>query len=252
MAVAGWLYCLSNESMPGLFKICKTDKTPDLELKKANECEYTLPIFKLEIAKECGDINKKEKSIYDFLTSCGKRVNPDRTFFRTSLEEIRMIFDLIENSTVNSILDNSTPTDAFDSDEEVESKVVKSKVVIKPAIKPTIVKPTTAKPTSAVKPTAVKPVASVKSNPFVAKKRDMANCFTDTQRIRHYITSNDDMWIGEYNAARNAVLHNDVYYLSLSGFAKAHKISAGKSKSVNGWEECEYEVNGVWVSTATL
>ena len=193
----GWLYCMSNESIPGIYKIGKTDRSPEIRLKEANTCTYALPFFKIEFAKEVQDINKKEKAIHLFFASSGKRVHPKREFFKTSVEEIKALFDLTDGKdwTPESIIE-PRPDNILDN---------------------------------------------------TAKQRDMTKLFTDKQRIRHVIQNKE--WIGEYVISKNEIMHNDVYYKSLSGFAKAHYSSEGKIRSVNGWEECEYEVNDVWVKT---
>ena len=80
------------------------------------------------------------------------------------------------------------------------------------------------------------------------------NCFENKQRIRHKCKHTNDYWIGEYDKGLNVIHHNTIQYTSLSGFAGGHyKIARiDRGHSANGWDECEYEVNGKWISTSTI
>jgi len=81
--------------------------------------------------------------------------------------------------------------------------------------------------------------------------RDMSKCFTNGQRIRHTIGTNNT-WIGIYDSSKNGIMYDTKFYKSVSGFAKTHYSIARPDRvsSVNGWAECEYEVNGEWISTS--
>lgn len=79
--------------------------------------------------------------------------------------------------------------------------------------------------------------------------RDMAKCFANGQQIRHVVELSH--WVGRFDSATCAILHDGTSYKSLSGFALAHytRVFPGRRSTVNGWNECEYEANGVWLST---
>jgi len=78
--------------------------------------------------------------------------------------------------------------------------------------------------------------------------RDMSKRFQNGQEIRHKIK--DDSMIGIYNANTNKIVYKDQLFDSLSGFAKAHYVLLNKNrKTVNGWKECEYKQETMWIST---
>lgn len=81
----------------------------------------------------------------------------------------------------------------------------------------------------------------------------MSKCFTNEQRIRHTIGINDT-WICTYDSSKNKLLYNTKNYNSLSVFAEIHYSidRADIPLYVNGWKECECEVNGEWISTYNL
>lgn len=82
--------------------------------------------------------------------------------------------------------------------------------------------------------------------------RNLSKYFTEAQRIRSKIR-NDNVWIGTYNSSQNVIICNKEIYKSLSGFAMAHHNSSGRKKaSLNGWDYCECEVNGKWISTSKI
>jgi hypothetical protein len=82
--------------------------------------------------------------------------------------------------------------------------------------------------------------------------RDMTKCFTNGQRIRHVLGINK-MWIGVYNLSTNVIVYDGKNYTSLSHFALSHiRVYTPTRNSVNGWQFCECEVDGKWISTLTL
>ena len=87
----------------------------------------------------------------------------------------------------------------------------------------------------------------------VKKRRMMKMCFTDGQRIRHMIRGK--MWIGVYDSAKNAIIHNGVAYRTITLFATTHVLTEHNPKRAtprDGWKNCQCEVKGEWVSTYDL
>jgi len=81
--------------------------------------------------------------------------------------------------------------------------------------------------------------------------RDMAQCFTHGQRIRHTIGI-DRTWIGIYDSTCGRIVY-DGLKLTLNAFAMAHYRAERSDRiSVNAWSACECEVGGVWISTYSL
>jgi len=82
----------------------------------------------------------------------------------------------------------------------------------------------------------------------------MKKFFTHGQRIRHRIGINR-VWTGAYDSSRNGIVCDDTFYGSLSLFARKHnevELSHRLASNENGWEYCECEVDGIWVSADSL
>jgi hypothetical protein len=98
------------------------------------------------------------------------------------------------------------------------------------------------------------------ANPTSVKgSRDMANYFTNGQRIRHTvrITKSSvgimNLWIGIYDSSKNGIICNGKLYTSLSKFALLHNRLYNPTRmSTDGWTECECEVDGKWVACSSL
>jgi len=94
----GYIYCLSNLSMPGILKVGMTTRTPSERLKEANSSDTFRPPtpYCLEFAKHVFHMKEKEKTLHQILDKYTERIHPRREFFRTSLEEVRLFFALID------------------------------------------------------------------------------------------------------------------------------------------------------------
>ena len=203
--MSGYIYCFSNEGMPGLLKVGMTERTPELRLNEANNSgTWTLPSYKIVIAKKVLNPKQKELTLHILLSQYAQRIHPKRDFFRVSQEEVKTFFDLIDGELW---VETSEKEKEEDGEYEEDKK----------------------------------------------NSRNMANCFTDGQRIRHTIGINKT-WIGIYDASKNEIICDTKSYKSLSRFASTHYSieRPDRSNSANGWAECDYEVDGKWISTYTL
>ena len=90
---AGWVYCLSNKGMPGIYKIGKTKISPEERAKQLYTTGVPYP-FKIEMAKYVTEYHKKEKSFQKILNqySC----NHSREFFEADIAIILELFYIIE------------------------------------------------------------------------------------------------------------------------------------------------------------
>jgi len=84
--MAGWVYVLSNEFMPGIYKVGMTTTSPETRAKELSSATGVPIPFKIEAAFHCEDPAKSEASIHEALA--GFRVNASREFFNEELEEI--------------------------------------------------------------------------------------------------------------------------------------------------------------------
>jgi len=214
----GYLYCFSNQSMPGILKVGMTERTPKIRLNEANSSDTWRPPspYKIEFAKKVLNPKTKETTLHKLLSQYTERINPKREFFRISPEEVKTFFDLIDGD-----LWGKDPEDPEDEDEEDEDKEDEEN----------------------------------EENKENKKKgcRDMTKCFTHGQRICHTIGINKT-WIGIYDSSKNGIMYDTKFYKSLSGFAETHYSidRTDRVKSANGWKECKCEVNGEWISTYNL
>lgn len=90
----GYVYAMSNKSMPGILKIGMTERSIEERLKEANGT-FTLIPFVVEMSKYVLNFKEKERCIHQIFQS--KRVNPKKEFFQVTLEEIKPIFDLMDS-----------------------------------------------------------------------------------------------------------------------------------------------------------
>jgi hypothetical protein len=92
----GYVYCLSNPSMPGLLKIGYTERLMEERLQEANQSTWVPESFSIEVAKFVSQPNAKEQTIHRILAA--DRVNPKREFFRTSVPTVRLLMELMDGS----------------------------------------------------------------------------------------------------------------------------------------------------------
>lgn len=145
MSEKGYIYCMSNDCMPGIYKIGKTNRNPAIRLAEANRppkksAEFAVPLpYKIEFAMYVANSGDKERSIHDSLTP--ERVNPGREFFRRSLPLIRSLFGIMDGewwdeiqsisgspraSSTDDIHEDTFVSTQEESDEEVELPTVDS------------------------------------------------------------------------------------------------------------------------------
>ena len=222
----GYLYCFSNESMPGILKIGMTERTPEIRLNEANSSDTWRPPtpYKIEFAKNVLNPKQKETTLHNLLSQYTERINPKREFFRVSLEEIKTFFELIDGDLWVKLINEEDEEDEEETEEDKEEIEEDNKAII--------------------------------SKLPVIKCRDMNKCFANGQRIRHTIGINKT-WIGIYDSLKNGIMYNEKIYQGrspLNQFAKSHYETERNDRvsNVNAWSECECEVNGKWISTYNL
>ena len=88
----GWIYCLSNRAMPNLHKIGYTEF---LEKRVAKLQKTGVPYpFHIEFAKNVFQPIEKEQKIHEILKT--DRVSKKREFFKTDLQKIKLLFELVD------------------------------------------------------------------------------------------------------------------------------------------------------------
>jgi hypothetical protein len=104
------IYAFSNPCMPGILKVGMTKRDIKSRLKEANSSDTWRPPlpFQIELAKYVTNYKQKEKDIHALFSHLGKRINPKKEFFVTTLDEVKLIFNLIDG---DEFIPNNISTD---------------------------------------------------------------------------------------------------------------------------------------------
>lgn len=105
--MTGYIYCVSNESMPYILNIGTTTTAPEVRVDDINGLHenWQPPTpYKCEFAKRVYNIDKKITAIHRLFAYC--RIHPEREFFRMSLEEARAVFDLLDDEDDTGLFQN--------------------------------------------------------------------------------------------------------------------------------------------------
>ena len=100
----GYIYCITNPSMPGVVKIGMTRRMPEERLADANRDTWNHTKFQLAFAKKVEDPEQKERAIHKILEQHGQRKSSSREFFTISVELTKMYFDLIPGEDWNNVV----------------------------------------------------------------------------------------------------------------------------------------------------
>lgn len=84
--LSGWVYVLSNEYMPGIYKVGMTTTSPETRAKELSSATGVPFPFKVESAYHCEDPARSEREIHEALQDV--RINDSREFFQEELEDI--------------------------------------------------------------------------------------------------------------------------------------------------------------------
>lgn len=103
-----FVYVLSNESMPGLYKIGKTVNI-QTRLKDLDSTPTPTP-FTVEFLFQCEDNDYVEKSLHKIFNDL--RVRNNREFFRVDLKSVEEVFKLFDGNLVSyeKIIKNNLKT----------------------------------------------------------------------------------------------------------------------------------------------
>jgi len=104
------IYAFSNPCMPGILKVGMTKRNIESRLKEANGSDTWRPPlpYQIELAKYVTNYKQKEKDIHALFSHLGKRINPNKEFFETTLDEVKLIFNLIDGDELISTNNTST------------------------------------------------------------------------------------------------------------------------------------------------
>jgi hypothetical protein len=91
-----FVYVLSNESMPGIYKIGKTINI-QTRLKDLDSTQTPTP-FNVELLFECQDHDYVEKKMHKIFNNV--RVRTNREFFKVDLSSVKEVFNLFDGKIV--------------------------------------------------------------------------------------------------------------------------------------------------------
>ena len=97
---SGYVYCLTNASMPGIVKIGMTMDDPEERASELSSVTGVPTPFQVAISKRVAHPRVKEQALHDLLSSLGFRVNNKREFFSCSLNIVGLLFDVIDGVDV--------------------------------------------------------------------------------------------------------------------------------------------------------
>ncbi|MFZ5516646.1 MAG: GIY-YIG nuclease family protein [Candidatus Zhuqueibacterota bacterium] len=128
----GYIYVLSNPSMPGLVKIGCTDRAPDERIAELSNSTGVPTPFNLEFAVFLRDHSEAEKEIHQTLVA--HRVSGSREFFRVSVESAKeALLDQLQVQMVSDI-------DGWDDRAVVQmvETILNKRPRVRQAIRPTL------------------------------------------------------------------------------------------------------------------
>uniref|UniRef100_A0A6C0CCQ0 Bacteriophage T5 Orf172 DNA-binding domain-containing protein n=1 Tax=viral metagenome TaxID=1070528 RepID=A0A6C0CCQ0_9ZZZZ len=118
----GYIYCISNASMPDILNIGITWMTPEQRMEDINGLPrlWRPPTpYKCEFAKRVLDAEHKRNSIYKVLSQ--SRITLAQRFFSVSIEEVRTLFDLMDGEYWTASA--SAAEDIYDIPDSVDTQV---------------------------------------------------------------------------------------------------------------------------------
>ena len=131
-----YLYCISNEAMPGIFKVIISDLSPCMIMNQANRLDTWRPpnAYRIVFAKQVTNRIQSDHIIYTLLYEYTERLTQNGGFFRVDVETIKSFFDIIEgefyiNTPYKEVNNTSQAIDRL--------CVIQSLMVIKKATLPT-------------------------------------------------------------------------------------------------------------------
>lgn len=119
----GIVYILSNEAMPGLLKIGLTTRK-DLSARLRELYTTGVPVpFRCEYACQVEDCGKVEDALHQAFST--DRVNPNREFFKVSLNRIVPLLELLGSGNIAGEVDKDLNQGVSESDMESSAKLAR-------------------------------------------------------------------------------------------------------------------------------
>ena len=216
----GYVYCMTNEHMPGFVKVGYTDRTPEERLAEANGDTWSIPCWKCETSVRVKSPRDAEKTIHLLLSHDDGRVSPRREFFTCSVEYVKMVFAILRTQ-------NPEPTPRAVIMAEVNA-VIANELKRSVSFCEELAGP--ASPTQG-------PSSSPSPLGGSTGIRESKRIFRDGQVLKHVYKGDEAMAI--YRKDSDVFVWKGTEYASLSRLNSAHKQSVNPEiKSAgNAWDE---------------
>jgi len=225
----GYVYCMTNEHMPGFVKVGYTDRTPEDRLGEANGDTWSIPCWKCETSVRVKSPREAEKAIHMLLSHENGRVSPRREFFTCSVEYVKMVFAILRTQ-------NPEPTPQAVILAEVAAVIANEMH-------------RTVSFTTEFTEAAASPATSTGGTGIRESKR----IFRDGQVLKHTYKGDEAMAI--YRKDSDVFVWRGTEYASLSRLNSAHKQSVNPElKSAgNAWDEWTcMDMNGNYMPVKNL
>ena len=208
----GYVYCMTNEHMPGFVKVGYTDRTPEDRLAEANGDTWSIPCWVCEASVKVQSPRSAEKAIHLLLSHDGGRVSPRREFFNCTVDYVKMVFAILRTQ-------NPEPTPQAKILAEVNS-------VIANELRKSVSFCEELSPSS--------PSSSPSSSTGIRESRKI---FRDGQLLKHVYKG--DEAIAVYKKEADVFVWRAVEYASLARLNSAHKQSVNPElkNAGNAWDE---------------
>src|SRR3990167_4672752 len=110
----GWIYCLTNKSIPGQVKVGQTGGCPYERAKQISGTGLPTP-FDVVFAIKVKNYERRERILHKILTDYAHRTNPRREFFVCEPSLVKPLFELMDgewiDNTTNDNINNKDNTD---------------------------------------------------------------------------------------------------------------------------------------------
>ena len=97
--LAGWVYVLRNDYMPGIYKVGMTTTSPETRAKELSSAKGVPVPFEIVAAFHCDDPSQSEKAAHAELADF--RINESREFFKGDLDDITDVCEAHCEANVN-------------------------------------------------------------------------------------------------------------------------------------------------------
>ena len=224
----GYVYCMTNEHMPGFVKVGYTDRMPEDRLAEANGDTWSIPCWVCETSVKVQSPRSAEKAIHLLLSHDGGRVSSRREFFTCSVDYVKMVFAILRTQNPES-----KPQAAI---------LAEVNTVIANELQKSVSFCEDLSPSSSPSP-----------SPNSTGIRESRKIFRDGQLLKHVYKGDEAIAI--YKKEDDVFVWRSTEYASLARLNSAHKqaVNPELKSAGNAWDEWTcMDVNGNYVPVKNL